>query len=472
VPSLQLIGRGRIRERRGSSLDTTIQLPAGSAGKALAFSLEIPPTLTPALRSATHGLRWHLVARCGSFLGPKLELAVPLEIVDASAAKTTPRLVSSPHVADARVAALLAQFAEAAGWTQASGEDPDRDGNQPAVVHEEGDSELRIAYSYRGEAGTFLVGRVSYPALGLGLSVTPSSTLRHVFFEDIEIEVGAWDRTHHVAAHSAEQAVPFLRAAIGPALELPALGKFVHWDDDRIVFERAVSSLESSELVQLAHAITEVARVLAVARETITPPPGLAVDLPAWQGLARWLHGSLVIGDLSIDGKLDRMPVALGVQWDADHRHLRVSVGHPDSASAAIREVGLALAQPAKQALDIANPPLVERLLRWPADVVDLHVVDGVASASLVETVDAGRCASSSTSSAACSRRSIRRPDRIADEVRFRRGPCCRDRAAARRVLRPVAEHRCAVRDRSRVPRHAAVPDRRVPARRSIRCGP
>ena len=391
VPSLQLFGRGRVRERRGNALDTAIQLPAGSAGKSLAFSLAIPANLTPGLGSVTQLLHWHLVARCGSFFGPKVELAVPLEIVDASAAQSTPRLVSSPRVADARVAALLSQFAQTAGWTQASGEHPDHDGDQPAIVREDGDSELRIAYSYRGEAGTFLVGRVSYPSLGLGLSVTPSSTLRHVFFEDIEVEMGSWDRTHHVRARAAEQTVPFLRAAIGPALEAPALGAFAHWEDDGIVYERPVSSLESSELVQLAHAIGEVARVVATAREAITPPPGLVVDLPAWHALARWLRGSLAVGDLSIDGDLDRMPVALGVQWDADRRHLRVAVGHPDSASAAIREVTLALALPAKQALEVASETLVERLLRWPADVVDLHVVDGVASASLLETVDAGR---------------------------------------------------------------------------------
>jgi len=386
VPSLTLLG-ARLRDRRGAPVATQITMPEGSAGKAIEFRITIPFTLTPGFVTVTHALRWHLVASSGSLFGRSVSLAVPLEIFDPTGLKTTPGLLAPPRVAEARVAAILAQFVTAAGWTESS-----EDG-QPAIAREVDDSELRVVYSYRGEEGTFLVGRVTYPPLGLGLRVTPSSTLRHVFLEDIEIKVAAWDRAHHVIARSADQTVPFLRAAIGPALAAPALGDFVSWDDDGIVFERPVASLEATELAQLATALGQLALAIARARPTLVPPPGLAVDVAAWQELARWLHGSLAIGDLSIDGELDRMPVALGLEWDDDQkpRDLRVGVGHPDAASAAIREVTLALARPADQALDVTDQTLVERLIRWPADVVDLAVVDGVASASLVGTVDATR---------------------------------------------------------------------------------
>jgi hypothetical protein len=393
VPSLTLLGRGRPRDRRGEMLRRTIELPSGYAGKAHEFALEIPATITPSFTSRTHTLRWHLVAKTGSFFGPNVVLEVPLEIVDATAARSTPQLLAPPRVADARATALLSQLAQTAGWTETRGEDPERDGAQPAITREIGEAELRIAYSYRGEDGTFLVGRVDHPSLGLGLSVTPSSTLRHLFFEDVEVDIADWDRAHHVTARFAEQTIPFLRAAIGPALGAAALGQLVQWTDDALVYERSVSSLEATDLNAFATAIADVAAAIHQALSTITPPPGLTVDVAAWKELARSVRGTLSIGDLAIDGELDRMPVSLGLAWTADHRpgNLLVSVGHPDRASAAIREVTLVLAEPARQYIDVLQDALRDRISRWPADIIELHVVDGVASASLVGTVDATR---------------------------------------------------------------------------------
>ena len=49
--------------------------------------------------------------------------------------------------------------------------------------------------------------------------------------KDIEIDVYAWDKAHHVDARSAEQVVPFLRNAIPGA----ATGSLVRWTDDEIL---------------------------------------------------------------------------------------------------------------------------------------------------------------------------------------------------------------------------------------------
>ena len=393
VPSLTLLGRGRPRDRRGDMVRRSIELPTGFAGKAHEFMLEIPTTITPSFQSRTHALRWHLVAKIGSFFGPNLVLAVPLEIVDATAAPNSPRLLAPPRVADARATALLSQLAQTAGWTETRGEEPERDGSQPAITRSIGEAELRIAYSYHGEDGTFLVGRVDHPSLGLGLTVTPSSTLRHVFFKDVEIDLAAWDRAHHVVARSSEQTIPFLRAAIGSALGADTLGRLVRWDDGAVVYECLVSSLEAAELEAFATALAEVAAAIQHARSAITPPPSLVVDVAAWQELARGLRGTFTIGDLSIDGELDRMPVSLGLTWTTEHKpeHLLVTVGHPDRASGAIREVTIVLLRPSRQYLDVTPEHLADRLSRWPDDVIELNVVDGVATAALVGTFDAAR---------------------------------------------------------------------------------
>src|SRR6185436_16280386 len=115
------------------------------------------------------------------------EVAVPLEIVDASAAATTAQLQVAPRLADARVTAAFERFAQAAGWHLAQ---PDTDeAGSPFLEHAHEGAELGIGYAYRGKDGTYLVARLAHPSLGLGLSITPSSSLRHVFFRDIEIDI-------------------------------------------------------------------------------------------------------------------------------------------------------------------------------------------------------------------------------------------------------------------------------------------
>ena len=387
VPTLTL-KRGRARTRRGPTIGTTVTLPAGSAGTSIPFQLALPATMLPTFDTVTHALRWQLVARAGSFFGGTVEAAIPLEIVDASAAATTPRLVAAPRLADEQVASLFAAFAAGHGW-HAAVPDADEDAHlagQVAVERRVGDSVLRLAYAYRGAHGTFLVAHLDHPHLGLGLSVTPGSSLRHLFFRDLEIDIAAWDRAHVVVARTAAQTTPVLRAIVPALVRAERLGSLVRWTDDDLVFERAVSAVEPPELAAMGALLEHLALVIAAARPTITPPPGVRVDVPAWAALATWLEGALALGDLSIRGALEGAPVEVGLEWGPDDRAtaVRAAVGDPGAATAELRAITLAFPRPAADVLgDPAGDRLVEQVTRWPAEIVDLRVEDGVASASL-----------------------------------------------------------------------------------------
>lgn len=390
VPMLTLAGRGRFRERRGAAITAKLTMPAGSAGTGVPFRLDLPRTLTPTFACTTHALAWYLVARTGSFFGPKVDVVVPLQIVDASAAATTAKLTGAPQLGDEQVVAELAGLAARRGW-RASGperEDPDEAplARQLTIERELDGCRLRLAYAYRAEGGTFVVSRIDHPSLGLGLSVTPSSALRHVLFRDIEIDLAAWDRAHLVTARSEEQTIPVLRAIV-PALPRPDhVGTLVRWSDDALVFELAVSAIDRALLEHLATLLEQLAPVIAAAQGAVPPPPGLAVDVAAWRALARELGGSIAIGDLSIEGTFQGTPVELGLVWDAEGRpaSIRAAVGDPEAASAELRATELALPRPAA---DVSGAPsasqLVDLVARWPDDWLDLHVVDGVASALL-----------------------------------------------------------------------------------------
>ncbi|MBZ0231650.1 MAG: hypothetical protein K8M05_04820, partial [Deltaproteobacteria bacterium] len=94
VPRLDLLG-WRTRERDADALTVSFAVPAGSAGSNIPFRFHLPPTITPSFETLTHRLRWVLVARSGSFFRGKVELAVPITIVDASAADAVPELAST-----------------------------------------------------------------------------------------------------------------------------------------------------------------------------------------------------------------------------------------------------------------------------------------------------------------------------------------------------------------------------------------
>jgi len=387
VPVLVLHGVGRARDRRGDAVTHTLTLPAGSAGSGVPFELVIPPSLPPTFACVSHEISWFLVARSGSFFSKKVDVSVPIELVDASAAMFTLPLTAAPRLGDEQVEAQFAAFAARAGWRVCDPDaEPAHGGGQFSIKAALDDAEVRIAYAYRGEQGTFLLGRVRTPSLGLGLAVTPSSSLRHVFFKDVEVDISAWDRGHHVVARSASQAIPVLRAIVPALVRAQQLGALVRWTDDELVFERPVSAIDEQVLADIAADLSAVATAVVAAERTVTPPPTVTVEVGAWQALATWLRGRLTAGDLSIDGTLDGAPVSIGLAWDeGDHpTRVVVSVGDPEAASAELRAITVSLPRPARDVLgNVGAEKVVELVTRWSTDIADLRVLDGVASAWL-----------------------------------------------------------------------------------------
>ncbi|MBA3452488.1 MAG: hypothetical protein H0T42_05255 [Deltaproteobacteria bacterium] len=244
---------------------------------------------------------------------------------------------------------------------------------------------MQVAYAYRGEAGTFLVARVAGPSLGLGLAVTPSSSLRHVFFADVEVDITAWDRAHHVVARSSAQAIPVLKMIVPALMRAPRLGALVRWTDEELVFHVPCSLVDQTVLEGVTADLETVARAMIAAERTVGPPPSLTVDIAAWHALSSWLRGTLTMGDLSIDGTLDAAPVSVGLTWNDDDHPIRVvaTVGDPDAASADLRAITLSLPRPARDVLgNVGAENIVDLVTRWPAEIIDLRVVDGVASAA------------------------------------------------------------------------------------------
>jgi hypothetical protein len=262
----------------------------------------------------SHELAWSVVVSLDSWLGMgSAQIEIPVELVAGARVRET---LVPPRVADRRIVEMLAGVV---GW---------RVVNELSIVRDLGDNRLAIVYDYRGEAGTFVVSRIESVPLGLELSVVPSSLLRSLFVRDVEVDISPWDRRHHVVARSPAQAIPPLRAVVPTLLAIGGLGELVRWTDDSIVFERAAFDVDAREIAEAARDLERLVVALDAARQLVPPP--VAVDLEAWRDLARWLDGTFVVGDLSIDGELDGLRVQLRAVFERDTPiGIRAEVGDP-----------------------------------------------------------------------------------------------------------------------------------------------
>lgn len=382
VPVIEGFADGGAQVSRGTPVAYGLTIPTFGSGKHIDFAVPLPSTIAPSFRSVSHALNWLFVARYRELLGAKLELTVPIAIFDASAERVAEPLRASPPLGDRRVSALFEAFARDAGWRL---DMRDRSGGEPTLRRQVDDLELAIDYAYRADEGTFIVSRVRYPRLGIQLLVAPGTSLRNAVFQDIESGHRGWDREHRVSATSAAQAAPLLRAVVPILASASELGALKTWSDEDIVFERRVGTLKPTDLTGISMDVQRVAHAIAAASNALLPPPGLGVDIAQWRVLAERLHGRLVVGDLSIDGRTDQLPVSIRLRRDRGAPSaIRVSVGDTATAGPIARETNLDFTNPAADApADSRAERIAAQLARWPADVTRLEIANGSASAHL-----------------------------------------------------------------------------------------
>ncbi|HEY4178555.1 MAG TPA: hypothetical protein VGM90_17025 [Kofleriaceae bacterium] len=349
VPLVDLYGSLTRTGIPSRGFHTSITIPAGHAGRSVPFRMAIPKNLPPTFETITHAVRWIMTATLPMpFLRKNLEVEAPLVIHDATAAKTAQPLEAAPRLGDERMAKLFAQFAAEHGWRGVDEEPTDADGDgktdeapgQFAIEKVREQSTLRIAYDYRGPEGTFVMAGIRHPFFGLGLQVTKSSTVRHLMWRDIEVDIAPWDREHYVVARDEEQARAFLKGVVPSLMQVRAAGEMNHWNDHGIWFEQPVQKLDAEQLERVGLDLGAVAHTIEKAVASITPPHDIKADLPALAALADRYKARLCLGDLSLWSTPAGDPVHTELVRDAEGKPVQMKFwyGSEALASEALRE--------------------------------------------------------------------------------------------------------------------------------------
>lgn len=233
---------------------TTVHVPAHAA-TGVPFTLELPAYLAPSLAIDTHQIEYAIHATYKRWLKSAV-VSLPLHIVDASPA---PAKVRPPHVAPHHIEPAFVEVATRAGWRIGPSVEPHPELGtiSPWIYAAHAGLVMRLGYAFRGDS-TFLISRIRYQPLELGLQIVPSRAGGGSLVNALP----ASDRGYTADARDHARATPLV-TAIWP--ELAGLGALVRWDDDVLICELPVTEVDLALVDRLATALREVTRKLASA---------------------------------------------------------------------------------------------------------------------------------------------------------------------------------------------------------------
>ncbi len=251
---------------RRSSIQST-KLQVSSHATTVPFTLQLPPYLAPSLAIDTHQIAYQVEARHKQWRGTTA-VSLPLHVIDAF---PVPARIRPPDLGERPIEQVFEQVAERGGWQLGPSvdTDPQLGTIMPWLFAAHGGVVMRLGYAFRADGSTYLVSRMRYQPLELGLHVVRGKAGGAVRSGD-----ASWDHAHEASARdvvSAHRATEILTAVV-PFLD--PLGRLVQWDDDWLICERAITGITYTVVDEIATALRVVARELARAIRSNALPVG------------------------------------------------------------------------------------------------------------------------------------------------------------------------------------------------------
>lgn len=276
-------------------------------GGRLPFSFRLPEQIQPSYGSKLWQLSWAFFLRARVRWRSDLRFRVPVTVISAPSPSRKPE-GAPPSVGSERVEQI---------WRSVARELDLR--SEPGRLRGEvGEVGIDIVREHRGRQGVFLVARLSYPRLELGLGIEPeSSRLDRLIHSDIQRPAG-WDGRYRLRGRDLDQVAAFARPLRPFADEVHAL----YFDDHEARVEHRDAGQRHKTLREFVLLVRRLAVAIDTARGEIPPPAVMAAGLESWHRLAQRLGGPLELASMSVRGHFLAVPAEVVTEWSAE--------GHPE----------------------------------------------------------------------------------------------------------------------------------------------
>jgi hypothetical protein len=274
-----------------------VPVDAPAEGQVIPFQLDIPEAAVPTYRDDELTIEWRL-----KVTGMKRWRTDPV-------VHTLFAVVPKGTAVVARAGAYALVGAERTyAWWQHAAERHGLNFDGATLRGTVAGVEVRVERYVKPDHAIGLVGKMSYPSLGLDLSILPDDRWFGFGQSDVQLPIDKkWNRKHHVECREPAQLARF-----GPALA-PHLAAFtaVSMDDERFHVMERDSFEQPDRIDKLAGHLIALAHALQAARSVIEPPSAMADQVDGWRALAVELEGIFEPAAMSVSSTVVGIPTRI-----------------------------------------------------------------------------------------------------------------------------------------------------------------
>lgn len=283
--------------------------------ESIPFRISIPSDATPSFKAASFDVEWRFEVRAITTYGADVVLGFPLRVVRRR--PDEPLRARKPYlVGRDRWTAVWEAVAQRTRTTFSA--------EKQALEAASGKATLELRREVAG-ANVAIVGRITYPHLGLALNLHEKSLTDLLASRKIALPSGPAAERFVATAREPAQAEKLLVEGL---LESLLLFNDVRMSDDELAFSigrRAGTTAQA--LTPVVGAAQRTLDWVAKAIERVPPPSAMAAAAPAWEAFARSTGARLEKGRMWIhDGEIGGERFEIGCVWSASELETLVKV--------------------------------------------------------------------------------------------------------------------------------------------------
>ena len=311
IATLALVGQekrfrnDRALVRNDEVLRYAIQLDISKTeeGQAVPFGMKLPDDIPHTHRSVLWDLSWIFEVKLEVAWGNNLVAQVPVRVLPAGSQRKVRQRKAVPTVGSKRTAAIWQGVATA--------QQLDFNAQERAIEGRVDEVTIKITRAHRGADGIFLVGRLSYPSLGLSIDGGLAGSLRRIVGGGVALGVEAWDKRHYVNGREEAQVAAFAKA-LRKGLKHLTLADI---DDEHAVFEHRDAGQTKRAIDWFATQMRLMAAAFPSALRMVPPPAVMKDAVKSWEKLAKRLGARLQPSDMSVRGRYEGAEVHIVTEW-------------------------------------------------------------------------------------------------------------------------------------------------------------